>query len=100
MEQYFIHTPYSLAKNNKEKESAALLRMLADNLVSELALEKLIARLKSDIADLNEQYKRSRTLSLVLSGSITDGHRVLYIDNGTGSSVASIQVYAVKNEIP
>lgn len=98
MEKYFLHSPYSSAKNTKEKEAAAALRMLADNLVSEIILDKLVKELRSDIDKLNEEHKRSRTLSVRMSGSITDGHRVLYIDNGTGSSVASIQVYRVANE--
>lgn len=95
---YFLHSPYSSAKNSKEKEAAAALRMHADNLVSEMALEILIQQLKSDIEQLNLANKRSRTLSICMSGSITEGHRVLYVDNGTGTSVASIQVFQVKNE--
>lgn len=31
MENYFLHSPYSSAKNAKEKEAAAALRMHADN---------------------------------------------------------------------
>lgn len=98
MEKYFLHSPYGSAKNTKEKEAAAALRMLADNLVSEIILDKLVKELRSDIDKLNEEHKRSRTLSVRMSESITDGHRVLYIDNGTGSSVASILVYRVANE--
>lgn len=98
MEKYFLHSPYGSAKNTKEKEAAAALRMLADNLVSEIILEKTIKEIESSIEELNAKHKRSRMLSVHLSGSITDGHRVLCIDNGTGSSVASIQVWRVKCE--
>lgn len=98
MELYFLHSPYSSAKNTKEKEAAALLRMHADNLVSETVLESITKDIAFDVEELNDKFKRSRKLSVCMSGSVTDGHRMLYVDNGTGSSVASIQVWKVANE--
>lgn len=98
MENYFLHSPYSSAKNAKEKEAAAALRMHADNLVSEIILDKLIQELKSDIEKLNNNYKRSRTLSVRMSEGVTEGHKVLYIENGTGNSIASISVFRVRCE--
>lgn len=75
-----------------------MLRMYSDNLVSLPQLDSIIQELEFRINQLNENNKRARTLSVRLSNSITDGHRYICVENGTGSSVASIQVWKVANE--
>lgn len=97
MEKYFLHSPYCSAKNTKEKEAAALLLMHENELYTEFSLGIMIESINRSIADLNIIYPRSRTISLCISG-FNKAHRIMYINNGTDSSVASIQIHRVKCE--
>lgn len=95
--QYFIHTCFSHASNNKERHISNYLRSLNDCLLTGEPDQELLREVKSRVDELNEEFPRARKLDVKLHNHLAFSGFLLAVGNGTGSSVTTIAVQEVKS---
>lgn len=93
--QYFIHSLYSHASNNKERYISDYFRSLNGCLLTGEPDQELLREVKSRVNELNEEFPRARKLDVNLHVHLAFSGYVLAVGNGTGNSVTQISIQEV-----
>lgn len=94
--QYFIHSLYSHASNNKERCISDYFRSLNGCLLAGEPDQELLREVKSRVNELNDEFPRARKLDVNLYVHLAFSGYTLAVGNGTGNSVASLAIQEVK----